>query len=178
MTYVVRSRGSYCERFKGWKYWRMQSRHQGQAHYRKRQGMTGKQRRWGKWHTLEVNVTSLADLYMFYDHSWTRTLDNESFGKQVTVFKTYQNWLRLQLLQEDVIFRSTSPLTQSFPGLSLSMLSWLQPSVSPFPDPLTTASPPLPSYMGVHIGIQSYIYQEWWWYGGRYEKHTGGNSTI
>ena len=87
MTYVVRSRGSYCERFKGWKYWRMQSRHQGQAHYRKRQGMTGKQRRCGKWHTLEVNVTSLADLYMFYDHSWTWTLDNESFGKQVTVWK-------------------------------------------------------------------------------------------
>ena len=141
MTYVVRSRGSYCERFKGWKYWRMQSRHQGQAHYRKRQGMTGKQRRCGKWHTLEVNVTSLADLYMFYDHSWTRTLDNESFGKQVTVFKTYQNWVRLQFLQEDVIFRSTSPLTQSFPGLSLSLLSWLHPSVSPFPDPLTTASP-------------------------------------
>ena len=157
MTYVVRSRGSYCESFKGWRYWRMQSRHQGQAHYRKRQGMTGKQRRCGKWHTLEVNVTSLADLYMFYDHSWTWTLDNESFGKQVTVLKHIKigwgcNYFRRM---------SYSALLPHWPShfLDWACLCCLAASLSiSIPWPSNNSIPLLASYMGVHIRIQSYIY--------------------
>ena len=168
MSYVVRSRGSYCERLKGWRYWRMQSRHQGQAHYRKRQGMTGKQRRCGKWHTLEVNVTSLADLYMFYFHSWTWTIESESFGKPVTLLKHVK-------LAEVAITSGGCHIPLYFP--TDPVISWIELvfavltesfSIS-IPQPSNNSIPLLASYMGVHIGIKSCIYSEWWWYRGRYE---------